>query len=305
METVHPNFSGFGRQLSQVLNALDVHHLEPTWALKETRGKLFLDIVWTKRPFKVPASDVNKGPVQSHIQLGPTELGQECCEEKPTPSSPLPTPTIPMMNNETKAVGDGKNKKKKRKSPSVLRRDKERALKWRERKHQKTVSSGQPNATQDESETVNTPPSQAHDISNNELPSDNEEYRKYLDGEIAKVETEPRETEPEQEAKPPVKAPQSEYQNLSQDEDSETQNSSQDDSDEEFEELYRMIEKEAEEEYSEMENRCFNLNCLKPETTVPGGLKRCTGCKIAFYCSTKCQAKHWKLHRSACRTCRK
>ena len=47
-------------------------------------------------------------------------------------------------------------------------------------------------------------------------------------------------------------------------------------------------------------NHCFNLKCSKPETEVPGGLKRCTRCKIAVYCSRDCQAKHWKDHRSTC-----
>jgi hypothetical protein len=34
----------------------------------------------------------------------------------------------------------------------------------------------------------------------------------------------------------------------------------------------------------------------------PNASKRCTRCKVARYCSTKCQAKHWKLgHKEDCR----
>jgi hypothetical protein len=35
----------------------------------------------------------------------------------------------------------------------------------------------------------------------------------------------------------------------------------------------------------------------------PNASKRCTCCKVARYCSSKCQAKHWKLgHKEDCRT---
>ena len=45
---------------------------------------------------------------------------------------------------------------------------------------------------------------------------------------------------------------------------------------------------------------CYNLSCLKPEKKVPSGLKKCTQCKSAFYCSRNCQAQHWKIHKTAC-----
>ena len=48
-------------------------------------------------------------------------------------------------------------------------------------------------------------------------------------------------------------------------------------------------------------NRCFNFECMIPEPHVPGGLKKCTRCNVAMYCSRDCQAQHWRLHRSGCK----
>ena len=48
------------------------------------------------------------------------------------------------------------------------------------------------------------------------------------------------------------------------------------------------------------ENFCFNLQCLRPESYVHGGLKKCSRCSIAMYCSRECQAEHWRIHRTAC-----
>ena len=48
------------------------------------------------------------------------------------------------------------------------------------------------------------------------------------------------------------------------------------------------------------ENHCFNIACLKPEIEVPDGLKKCTRCKFATYCSRECQAQHWKMHKAGC-----
>ena len=53
-------------------------------------------------------------------------------------------------------------------------------------------------------------------------------------------------------------------------------------------------------EKTDQEVRCSFSKCLKPETDVPGGLKKCTRCKSALYCSKECQVKHWKMHRLTC-----
>ena len=35
-----------------------------------------------------------------------------------------------------------------------------------------------------------------------------------------------------------------------------------------------------------------------------GNWQRCTGCKVVFYCSTKCQKAHWKQHKKKCKAFR-
>ena len=40
---------------------------------------------------------------------------------------------------------------------------------------------------------------------------------------------------------------------------------------------------------------CFNNICTKE------GLKRCTSCKLAWYCSKECQEDHWKRHKKCCK----
>jgi len=292
---ISPNFCGLSHHLSQVLNALDLNHLEPEWTLKENKGKVLLNIVWTRRPFKFPARDENKGPtVPVH---GPTEYGHGSEEIKPSTSQAVP------VNRGTKTDSV---KTRKKKSPSTLRRDRERQRKWRESKQQtivppcrlvltchaeKQIATNEPNITK----LLN------HDNSRVKSPTINEnlEYLAYLEGEIERDGQEMTTTTGE--------IPRSETTVTTQDQCLQAEQAGKDSDqdsefDQNFEEMYRLIEKEAEEEYNDTEliNRCFNLNCLKPETSVPGGLKRCTGCKIAVYCCRDCQANHWGIHRSAC-----
>ena len=47
--------------------------------------------------------------------------------------------------------------------------------------------------------------------------------------------------------------------------------------------------------------RCFNFKCMKPGKKVKDGLKKCTRCKVAQYCSRKCQAEHWHMHKTGCK----
>lgn len=39
-------------------------------------------------------------------------------------------------------------------------------------------------------------------------------------------------------------------------------------------------------------------NCFKEYQR----LKRCSGCKSAWYCSKRCQVEHWKIHKEVCRS---
>ena len=114
MEFNSPNFPGLGQQLNNVLAALDLNS-DPVWTLKQTRGKVYLDIVWDKK-IKSPATGVvNK---EANTQRN-TALDYK-------PSSPLRADVKPRLEPD--------RKKMKNKSPSTRKRDKERFEKWKARK---------------------------------------------------------------------------------------------------------------------------------------------------------------------------
>ena len=48
---------------------------------------------------------------------------------------------------------------------------------------------------------------------------------------------------------------------------------------------------------------CNNPACenLSGESELSVATKKCTGCKVASYCSRACQVAHWKAHKSTCR----
>lgn len=101
-------FSSLGPRLSSVLCALINSRTlnEPTFSLKTTKGKTYLDIVWTMQ------------------------------QDKPEPlvKRPDPTATIPMSAETCCVTAPKKKKWRKRKSPSQLKRDKRRREKWLARK---------------------------------------------------------------------------------------------------------------------------------------------------------------------------
>jgi hypothetical protein len=47
--------------------------------------------------------------------------------------------------------------------------------------------------------------------------------------------------------------------------------------------------------YLVAKTHCYDPDCIKT------GLKRCTACKCARYCSESCQYAHWKLHKKDCK----
>ena len=55
--------------------------------------------------------------------------------------------------------------------------------------------------------------------------------------------------------------------------------------------------------YNENKMRCFYIDCKKL-LDVDGGknkLRKCKGCKAAFYCNTQCQKMDWKYHKQICK----
>uniref|UniRef100_A0A383WKL8 phytol kinase n=1 Tax=Tetradesmus obliquus TaxID=3088 RepID=A0A383WKL8_TETOB len=53
--------------------------------------------------------------------------------------------------------------------------------------------------------------------------------------------------------------------------------------------------------------RCSNLGGLSEQELVAGKASRCSGCKVARYCSRQCQAEHWEApagHKAVCKRLR-
>lgn len=111
-----PNFPGLGKRLAGILNALDLEKSsEPVWKLKETYGKIYLDIVWSKT---IPASTVTRqGKPLNHTQQQSSQLEKQLDRDKRVKASGFPGWT------------------KKRKSPSQKKRDQQRRENWLQKKN--------------------------------------------------------------------------------------------------------------------------------------------------------------------------
>ena len=118
-----PIFPGFGKQLSVVLLALGSDLiLDPVWTLKQTNGKNFLDITWTKikTPATVTVEDKAFKPncVTTQKQLDTKQLDQK------------PVQTVNTQRCKTSADACCIRKKRKIQSPSTRKRDRLRLEKW-------------------------------------------------------------------------------------------------------------------------------------------------------------------------------
>mmetsp|Transcript_2707 Transcript_2707/g.6308 ORF Transcript_2707/g.6308 Transcript_2707/m.6308 type:complete len:195 (-) Transcript_2707:1002-1586(-) len=47
---------------------------------------------------------------------------------------------------------------------------------------------------------------------------------------------------------------------------------------------------------------CSTDVCDYPPCSAKGETKRCGGCRNVWYCSQRCQARHWRDHRPSCQT---
>lgn len=112
-------FLGLGKQLSGVLKALDVDvYGDPVWTLKQTSGKIYLDIAWTKT--KLPADPVmrKENPATNCVQLQ-SEPKQLESDRQKRASGVTSTGLIKT-----------KHAKRKNKSPSTRKRDQQRRERW-------------------------------------------------------------------------------------------------------------------------------------------------------------------------------
>ena len=115
------NSAGLGSTLETILQTIGTgKYEEPLWSLRQTKDRIYLDIVWSKTPAKIGSHGGNKAVVGS----GPRSVK--------TPD------TIP--NNHPVATDNATKVKRKRKSPSTRKRDRERLLKWKASKRERAIA---------------------------------------------------------------------------------------------------------------------------------------------------------------------
>ena len=293
MET--PHFSGLG-QLNQVLNALNINNLEPVWTLKQTPSKIYLDIVWFKLPATTHTRTEAAVPVAQHQPQSAERKSLDCV-------TPLVV-TAPSPARSEVETGTGHTAvKKKKKSPSTRKRDRARFEKWKQTKKGNITTSScklqsqteQTSPTPRDSQGV-TSQDKANIVSVTELNSNASD--------LLTLDCTPSSKPQAQIQDPHVDLERTAEQEFQDSETLPNQSSTSSESllvtkETNLEEFWKQTEREAESLGGV--DRCFNFYCMKPATEVPGGLKKCTRCYIAEYCSRNCQAAHWKAaHRTVC-----
>ena len=123
----NPEFSGLG-QLNQVLLALNIDGLEPVWTLKQTKQKIFLDIIWFKTPAISDSSKLKKHTPETSDQRAPSP------DSSPYVSQDAHAKPASTQTSAGASVNISAKTKRKRKSPSTKKRDRERLEKWKARK---------------------------------------------------------------------------------------------------------------------------------------------------------------------------
>ena len=275
-----PIFFGLGAKLQRVLQALDVTNLgSPVWTLKENKGKIYLDLCWSKFPATSPQVTSQPEPARA----GSTSINDQKQRGPDSASYANASPT-PVKEISPKAPS---SKTKKKKSPATKKRDRERLVKWLSQKWSGVSriksSTGNPPAA-----TVKRTSESALDkkpVSTQSNPASCEDF-KLPDADVR--------LSPVKSQRPSIlsKSPLSlehRPRTSSQPQASQAQakESASFDSDPVSDDELDL-------------NQCSNTACMVPAYLAPKGLKKCTRCYKVSYCGRDCQSKHWKFHRLDC-----
>ena len=280
-------FSGFGK-IIPVLQALNISNVDPVWTLKQTKSKIFLDIVW-KTPeisdSSVPAKTVTcddprqKPPVQQAVVRGVDDV-------KPAPSRPLNRSDV-----------CGKNKRKK-KSPSTRKRDQKRFKQWKARKNFVKNPLTPPIKTDNAQiplvklpGVLDRPEASDTTVSSTVITDQKQSDSAYGPIQAGTTEIDDQKLH---------FASGSTHATTTTTVDTVEVDDCDDDQKLGLASGPLTALSKPDLQNNCTENICFNLQCLRQESYVHGGLKKCSRCSIAMYCSRECQAEHWRIHRTAC-----
>ena len=272
MDSNVKNIFGIPQSVITLLENIGASTLDtPKWSVRVTDRKIYLDVAWDKSPAKNHGRQTSDNGKDTHA--------------KP--------------RSETR---------RKKKSPSTRRRDRLRLEKWKANKlrdspaclvpevqttvdvpldqsHPRSPRNGLPGTVQHSVENLIDLSATSHDNNTGNFP------------ETVKIDPTPIQTENSdstctqtslQKASQMTSFDQDLYNRIFNAGSNETSTDSEADSDDPDLDLF-------------CTERCFNLRCMKPGIKVKDGLKKCTRCKVAQYCSRMCQTEHWPMHKTGCK----
>lgn len=270
--SVDTNILGLPENLCNILKNLDTTNLEPpTWNLSNKPGfGISLSLIWRQN------CHTTKAPIKS--------------------KSPTPATSSLEVNK-----GSGTTPQPKRKSPSTRRRNRKRLIAWKAKKRAqiaKNTQSSPTEATPTPTLNVSPEPKTSDATGHVEAVIATEET---VSKSVSKVPSVIPLDHPldAREVDPPAEKSPDRIQIL------ETNATNSVDSDSNLDclddERFTDQLQELSQSLFPVINHCFNFECMIAETEVSGGLKKCTRCNLALYCSRECQTKHWRLHKAGCK----
>ena len=290
MDTI-TNLAGPTRELPHGLSVLlgsDAIKKANKWTLTQQDGNIYLNVVFTHKPFKFRAKTHAK---PSHLEKkakgGCTPLGNSNGKS----ADREPKKPVSQVENSAKEVNKPRPKQKRKrscKSPSTRRRNRQRWLSWLSRKQHQQQPKGSMDTCPEHqlptpsdvpgSPVTSQQPKATPDVESNQVES---EIPGHADSTQGSSSLEPGQPEdPKVSHTSDVDFPPGDVEEADPDE------SDSEDSPEAF---LKWLAKQP---------KCFS--CYTPETG-PNELKKCTKCKIATYCDRRCQAEHWQEHRHMCK----
>ena len=252
------------------------------WTLTQTRRRYFLNIVVPRQPFKFPAK-TEKSHHGSKSKVEATGTGH-------IPPSTNQGSGLSEKHSGSNAVGYSQPEKnrspihsdtcnspstvtvKKRKSQSTRKRDRKRWERWQERSKEKG------------SDLYRFRPVNQNPCSGNSPQNSSTDSALQPDSEPA--------ASPGGDEQDP-----SSHTDLDTSSQADSDTSSHTDSDTEG--CNNLLEEEHRVAPPTLGTQCFC--CGKPKPFCPDGLKKCTRCFSAFYCSRVCQGLDWHRHRLICK----
>ncbi len=286
MDNIDPLFTGFTQELAQILKTLGVDKTSPAaWSIRQTSTKIYLDLAWS-RDVEFPAKTPNNatGTQQVSTATKTSQMDIKTSVDNPRMSKPH----------------------KKRKSPSTKKRDRIRYLAWVERKRKHQSSDPKSKTTDSESSDnasiaacvsikTTTMERLTSSVENTHSPAHNPTV------EHGTVHVTPSVTSDSQSSEAPSqlsKTPTNSQFSVPDKDDGGSSSNEVEQTVPAWRADFDMIADGLPMVGPDLAKVCC-WSCFSPGAE---GLKKCTQCSMAQYCSRECQRDHWKAnHANFCK----